>query len=315
MTLLRSIGAVAGASGDGPIDWNAVTEAATAATPPGNPDVGEDERAGIVADVRAASRAIDDATTLTVTTPESVVCQDRHQWIRANVGTFRRVLEPLETRPVFLPGVASRTNTATMAVTLSFLGRNVLGQYDPMLFSEDEPDLYLVLPNLREAAETLDVGYERFRRWIVFHEVTHAVEFGAAPWLVDRLEDRIERAVTALAEGDLDTGAIRDVDTAMTVVEGYAEFVMDRTFDAPVEDLREKLDERRQGGGPIAVLVRRLLGLGIKRRQYERGRQFFDAVADARGVEATTAVWRDPEALPNSREITDPARWIARVDP
>lgn len=315
MTLFRSIGAVATASGDGPIDWDAVTEAATAGTPPGRLDVGNGERARIAADVRSAVRAIREETGLSSPTLESIELQDRHHWIRANVSTFRRVLAPVETRPVFLPGLANRANTGTMAVVLSFLGRNVLGQYDPTLFSEAEPDLYLVYPNLREAATTLEVDYERFRRWIVFHEVTHAVEFGAAPWLADRLETRIERAVGALGEGELDTGAIRDVDATMTVIEGYAEYVMDRAFDAPAADLREKLDARRRGGGPITVILRRLLGLGIKRRQYERGRRFFEDVEDARGVESTTAVWRDQAAFPTAHEITRPERWIDRVDP
>jgi uncharacterized protein (DUF2342 family) len=225
------------------------------------------------------------------------------------------VLAPLEERPVLFPGIAGRANTATMATLLSVLGRYVLAQYDPVLLGDDEPRLYFVLPNLRHAAETLDVDYPRFRRWIAFHEVAHAAEFEAAPWLVPHLEGRVERAVSALAEGDLDTGAIRDLDAAMTVVEGYAEFVMDRAFDQRADDLREKLDARRRSGGPLVVLVRRLLGLGIKRRQYERGRAFFDAVAEARGIEATGAVWRDADALPRPREIAEPGRWIDRVDP
>ncbi len=37
--------------------------------------------------------------------------------------------------------------------------------------------------------------------------------------------------------------------------------------------------------------MRRLLGLGMKRRQYERGKAFFDTVADARGVAAAGRVW------------------------
>jgi uncharacterized protein (DUF2342 family) len=55
--------------------------------------------------------------------------------------------------------------------------------------------------------------------------------------------------------------------------------------------------------------------MGLKRRQYERGREFFEAVADARGVEAAAAVWRGPEYLPSDEEIDDPAAWIERVDP
>jgi uncharacterized protein (DUF2342 family) len=52
----------------------------------------------------------------------------------------------------------------------------------------------------------------------------------------------------------------------------------------------------------------------MKRRQYERGREFFDAVADARDVEAAGAVWDSPDNLPTDEELDDPDRWLARVD-
>ena len=315
MTFLRSLGALASASGDGPIDWDAVVDAATASVPPGSIELDADERAAFADDVRAAHRGVEAASGLSFTVPSPIEVQNRHHWIEANVTTFERVMAPIEDRPVLLPGVANRINTATMATVLSVLGRYVLGQYDPVLFGDDEPRLYFVLPNLRHAADTLDVDADRFRRWIAFHEVAHAAEFEAAPWLVPHVEERVERAVTALSEGDLDTGAIRDVDVTMTAVEGYAEFLMDRAFDRDADDLREKLDARRRGGGPLVILVRRLLGLGIKRRQYERGKAFFDAVAEARGDRAAAAVWRAASALPTERELDQPERWLARVDP
>ena len=315
VTFLRSIGAVAAASGDGLIDWDAALDAATAATPPGSIELDADEQAAIADDVRAAHAAIEAASGSDFAVPSPVEVQNRHHWMEANVDIFRQALGPLEDRPVLLPGVAGRVNTATMATLLSVLGRYVLGQYDPRLFDDGPPRLYFVLPNLRHAATVLDVEEARFRRWIAFHEVAHAAEFEAAPWLVPYLEGRIERTVAALGAGDIDTGAIRDLDAAMTAVEGYAEFVMDRAFDDRADDLREKLDARRRSGGPLLAIVRRLLGLGLKRRQYERGKAFFDAVAEARGEAAVGAVWRDEDALPRPREIENPERWIARVDP
>jgi putative hydrolase len=100
----------------------------------------------------------------------------------------------------------------------------------------------------------------------------------------------------------------------MTAVEGYAELLMDRAFDEEYADLREKLDERRRGRGPIARLARRLLGLGLKRRQYERGAKFFRAVADARGVGAASKVWERPENLPTDAELDQPSLWLRRVE-
>jgi uncharacterized protein (DUF2342 family) len=205
-----------------------------------------------------------------------------------------------------------------MAFALGFLARNVLGQYDPLLLA-DEPaadhGLYFVHPNVVAVAADLDVEYPRFRRWIAFHEVTHAAEFGAAPWLSEYLESRVERGIDGLTAGGFDRDAFAELQTAMTAVEGYAELLMDRAFDDEYADLRRKLDERRGGGGPVQRLSRRLLGLGLKRQQYERGAAFFERVADERGVDAASAVWDRPEALPTRREIDEPTAWLARVDP
>ena len=209
-------------------------------------------------------------------------------------------------------------NTGSMAFALGFLARNVLGQYDPLLLA-NEPDadhgLYFVHPNIVRVASTLNVEMSRFRRWIAFHEVTHAAEFGAAPWLPEYLESRVERGVDGLSVGGFDPAAFAELQTAMTAVEGYAEMLMDRAFDGKYADLRRKLDARRGGGGPVQQLARRLLGLGLKRRQYERGADFFSHVADARGIEAASAVWNGPEALPTDAELDDPEAWLARINP
>jgi uncharacterized protein (DUF2342 family) len=201
-----------------------------------------------------------------------------------------------------------------MSLSLAFLANNVLGQYDPLLLADGEPHkLYFVHPNIQKVAGMLSVDTDRFRRWIAFHEVTHAAEFGAAPWLPGRLERAVQDAVDGLGEGTLDRDALRSLDTTMTAVEGYAELVMDRAFDDEYADLREKLEARRRGQGPLSKLMRRFLGLGMKRQQYERGKAFFDHVADARGVEAAAVVWRSPSHLPTAAEIDDPDRWLTRV--
>jgi putative hydrolase len=100
----------------------------------------------------------------------------------------------------------------------------------------------------------------------------------------------------------------------MTAVEGYAELIMDRAFDEEYADLRAELAARRQGRGPIQTLFRRALGIDRKRKQYERGKDFFDAVADERGVAAAGRVWEGPDYLPTDAEIEDPALWLSRVD-
>ncbi|MFC7199031.1 zinc-dependent metalloprotease [Halospeciosus flavus] len=314
MSLYESVQAVASASGDETVDWDAVARAAKAATDPGRIELSPDDEQAYAADVRAARERIRDVSALSFDVPETVEIQNRHHWIDANVETFRRVVAPLEDQRVAFEDAARTLNTATTAAALAFVSRHVMGQYDPLLLGEsDVHRLYFVHPNLLRAADELDVDFPRFRRWIAFHEVTHAAEFGAAPWLDDYLAERVQAGMEAFAEHRFDSEPFRELNRAMTAVEGYAELLMDEAFDDDYDDLRRKLDERRGGGDPITKLFRRLLGFQLKREQYERGRAFFEAVVDARGVEAAGRVWDDPAFLPTEAELENPSAWLARV--
>ncbi|KZN22859.1 hypothetical protein A4G99_17305 [Haladaptatus sp. R4] len=315
MNLYRSVRAVTGASGTGPIDWTAVADAAKAATDPGSIDLSPAEQDGYATDVRDARNRVREVSGVSFDVPSTVEIQNRHHWIDANIATFERVMEPIEEYgPDVLPGIARVVNTGTMTFMLSLLGNNVLGQYDPLLLAEgDDHALYFVHPNIARTAEELEVDADRFRRWIAFHEVTHAAEFGAAPWLSDYLESEMESGIEALAHGEVDRDAFQQLDTAMTAVEGYAELLMDEAFDDEYEDLREKIEARRKGMNPLSKLMRRMLGLGMKRRQYERGKAFFEHIVSARSVEVATRVWEKPDNLPTDDELEHPERWLARV--
>ncbi|MFW5949856.1 MAG: zinc-dependent metalloprotease [archaeon] len=314
MNVIESVRVITRSSGSGPIDWVAAAEAAKTSTDPGSLSLSAADREAYAADVRAAREAVGAVTGATFDLPDSIQIFDRHHWIDANVVTFERIMAPVETRAKTIPGIARTINTGTMAVTLAFLGRNVLGQYDPVLLADDPHELYFVDPNIVSVAGSLEVPVDRFRRWIVFHEVTHAAEFEAAPWLPDYLESRLEGAVADLSKGRLDAEAFAELDTAMTAVEGYAELLMDRAFDRQYEDLRDALERRRRGRGPLGQLMRRLLGLGLKRRQYERGKEFFEVVADERGIVGAGAVWERPANLPTNAELDEPSLWLDRVE-
>jgi uncharacterized protein (DUF2342 family) len=313
VNLFRAARAVADTEGEGPVDWTAVSTAAHAATDAGDLTLSEAERDGYADDVADARDGIREAANIDFDLPHSVQIQNRHHWIDANIGTFERLLGPLDAQASLAPSLTRTANTGSMAVTLGFLANNVLGQYDPLLLGDGDHELYFVHPNIEKVAESLDVDRDRFRRWIAFHEVSHAAEFGAAPWLGPHLEDKMEDAVSELAAGHIDREALRELTVTMTAVEGYAELVMDRAFDREYEDLRKKLDARRQNAGPISGLIRKLLGFDMKRQQYERGKEFFDAVADARGVAAAGIVWEDPDNLPTDEELDDPSLWLSRV--
>lgn len=318
MGLYRSVRAVAGATGDGAVDWDAVEDAAQGATDPARLDLSQDERGAYARDVRAARDRVRSISGIEFDIPNEVTVQDRHHWIAANIGTFRRILAPLDDVGTRLPEVSRVVNTGSMAAALAFLGNNVLGQYDPLLLTDgDDHELYVVHPNVVETATELDVEVERFRRWIIFHEVAHAAEFGAAPWLAGYLEDRVQSSVSSIQDGTLrmvqSNTHLAELDLAMTAVEGYAELLMDRAFDREYADLRAKLEARRRGGGPITKILQRLFGIGLKRRQYERGSVFFEHIVESRGMTGAAVVWDRPENLPTDEELEDPDRWIARV--
>ena len=313
MSLFRAALAVAESEGDGPVDWTAVGSAAQAATDPGELTLSAADREDYAADVADARDGIRAAAGVDFDLPDTIQIQNRHHWIDANIDTFRRLLGPLEDKSMLAPSVARTANTGSMAVTLGFLANNVLGQYDPLLLGDGDHELYFLHPNIAAIADTLDVELDRFRRWIAFHEVAHAAEFGTAPWLSTHLEQRMEETVSKLAAGRFDRSSFAELNATMTAVEGYAELVMDRAFDREYADLRAKLDDRRRNVGPVSRFVRRLLGFGMKRRQYERGKTFFDAVADERGISGAAVVWEAPENLPTDEELDDPAKWLARV--
>ena len=98
MSLYRSVQAVTGASGDGPVDWTAVADAAKAATDPGDVDLPAAEREAYATDVREARDRVREVTALDFELPDRVEIQHRHHWVDANIATFERLMAPVESQ-------------------------------------------------------------------------------------------------------------------------------------------------------------------------------------------------------------------------
>ncbi|MFP4590476.1 MAG: zinc-dependent metalloprotease [Halobacteriales archaeon] len=314
MNLARSLRAIRSADGDRLVDWTAAATAASASTPRGDLDLAREERERYATAVDTAHAAVERTLAREVVLPPTVEVLDRHHWIDRTATSFGRIVDPALSGVSHHP-VARTVNTATASVTLGLLARRVVGQYDPALVGDPgDRALYLVHPNLASVAGKLEVDPDRFRRWVVHHELAHAAEFSVAPWLVGHLEAQIERALDSLSTGRLDRDAVAELDRTMTAVEGFAELVMDEAMAEDVGDLRERLEARRAGVNPLVQLLDWALGLATKRRQYERGRTFFRAVHDARGIDGAMAVWSAPEALPTTDELERPQAWLRRMD-
>jgi coenzyme F420 biosynthesis associated uncharacterized protein len=241
---------------------------------------------------------------------------------------------------------------AEAGVAVGYAARRVLGQYDLSLVADRPPRLLFVVPNLAEAHRQLGEEADVFLLWIAVHETTHAFQFAAVPWLRPHLAGLVNELVTAASRG-LDHralgGAVRRLLTSdprqtvrnilrgelprllagpeqaatldrlqatMTIVEGYAEHVMDAAGGErgpAFERLRTRMQARRGGPGGLGEAIARVLGLDLKLRQYALGREFCQAVSSQEGVDALNLVWSGPDALPSARELERPRDWLRRA--
>lgn len=249
-------------------------------------------------------------------------------------------------------GVARAGAGVEVGLATGYLGQRVVGQYDVALIGPVRtPRLLFVGPNLASARKRLDVEHGLFLRWIAMHEATHALQFAAVPWLREhiggiaqelfaaaaievkpsdllkrllRLDPReLMRSVTSgeiisVLWGPEQRVSMQRLAAAMTVVEGYAEHVMDAVgerLDPAYAELRRRLEHDRDRRGLLDQIVSKLLGLDLKLAQYRRGKAFCDQIAAEAGIARLNRVWSGAEALPSAEELDEPGRWLERVGP
>ena len=239
---------------------------------------------------------------------------------------------------------------AEVGLAVGYLSQRVIGQYDVALIGPArEPRLLFVGPNLSSARARLEVDRDLFLRWIALHETTHAVHFSSVPWLREHIggiaEELFEKAAVevkpaeilgklarlnprellrSVKSGELATLLLpedqrRLVDrltSVMTMVEGYAEHVMDAVgdqLDPGYGELRRALDRDRERRGLLDSIVSKVLGLEMKMAQYRRGKAFADEVVRSHGIRTLNRAWSGPDALPRPEELDAPDRWVERV--
>jgi coenzyme F420 biosynthesis associated uncharacterized protein len=129
----------------------------------------------------------------------SVHVIDRPTWVRANVASFRQLLDPV------LSKLASRRSTSGLAAgpltswsqqvagaelgtMLGWMGGRVLGQYDLLVRggagdAGADGAVYLVGPNLATLEQRFGFDPIEFRTWVLIHELTHRAQFTGVPWM------------------------------------------------------------------------------------------------------------------------------------
>jgi coenzyme F420 biosynthesis associated uncharacterized protein len=243
-------------------------------------------------------------------------------------------------------GVGGKVTGAEVGTLTAFFASRILGQYD--LAPDGTPRLLLVAPNVLHTESQLGVDAADFRLWICLHEETHRVQFTAVPWLRRHVIDSARRLSLDLAPdpeqfgeqirqiahnlpGALRSGGngvtdvfataqqraeIAKVTAIMSLLEGHAEVVMDDVGPAivpSVQYIRARFQRRREEVTGVDKVLRRLLGLEAKMRQYRDGAVFVRAVTALVGIDGFNAVWTSPQTLPLPEEIENPATWVKRV--
>ena len=200
------------------------------------------ELRGLTAVVQQPVRELTGLTSQGDVGPVAVV--DRPGWIKANVGGFRVVLEPLAEklaeRSNAMPAagsvfgtIGSRATGMQAGLILAYLSSRVLGQYELFLPPGEGGStangangangngsansngasangasvgrLTLVAPNIVMVERELGVDPHDFRRWVCLHEETHRVQFTSVPWLRGYVQGMMTEFLLA---SDLDAGAI-----------------------------------------------------------------------------------------------------------
>jgi len=339
------------------------------------------ELRGLTAVVQQPVREVTGLTSQSAAGPVAVV--DRAGWIRANVGGFRVVLEPLAEKLAersnsvpaagsVLGAVGSRVTGVQAGLILAYLSSRVLGQYELFLppaegaaaangsspngageaTAADSPSvgrLTLVAPNIVMVERELGVNTHDFRRWVCLHEETHRVQFTSVPWLREYVQGMMTEFLLA---SDLDPGAILErlraaagavagavrggdgeslveamqtpaqralldkLTAVMTLVEGHGDYVMDAVGPQvvpSVAEIRERFNARRGSAGRVEQILRRILGIDLKMKQYAEGSRFVRTVVEEVGMPGFNRVWTSPETLPTRAELAHPADWLARV--
>lgn len=241
---------------------------------------------------------------------------------------------------------------AQIGILLGYMSTKILGQFDILLPRTDGSRIYMVLPNLDSIIEDYDLQRDEFLLWVATHEVAHQVEFGV-PWVRRRFTRLVEEAIgqieidpDAIADrftnidltnvdslenvfGDpagmlgvmftpADAERIAELHTFMTVLEGYAEHVMDEAISDVVPSIsamREVLARHRADRSTSEKLLERLLGLDLKRKQYAQGEEFCRAVVHDSGLETLNKMWESENNLPTADELEMPQMWQLRMEP
>ncbi|MBC7229971.1 MAG: zinc-dependent metalloprotease [Actinobacteria bacterium] len=370
LPLYRSLRRAFLEGGDGMVDWEQAREIAVlvAQSEPAAPPRAAPPREDFEAMKGRSEELVREYSRLEPREPLGpLMVFDRPDWIDANLESFRLIFEPLaesygrtigkleeQRRKPLRAGRALTQGvlTAQLGMVMGYLARNVLGQFDLGLpRPEDGGRLYIVYPNLLKAEEKMRLVPEDFRLWITLHEVTHAFEFAANPWIKGYLRSLMERYFGSVSlrleemgmrlrprelrdsvrlneiinQGGLisvlhtpeQREILASIQAFMSLVEGYSNLVMDLAGKEVIpsfQAMSAAFRRRREGKSGAERFVERMLGFDLKLQQYQVGELFCREVAEKKGIDFLNRAWKRKEYLPTAEEIRYAFRWIERME-
>lgn len=185
----------------------------------------------------------------------------------------------------------------TQFTAVPWLRDHIEGEIQSFL-GETEMDASTVIERIREAAQSFASGGPKDA-----NDAEDEPDEGRS--LVDLVQTPAQREI------------LTRLTAVMSLLEGHADYVMDGVGPdvvATVAEIREKFQQRRaSGAGRLDQVLRKVLGLDAKLRQYKDGERFVRAVVDEVGMDGFNRVWTSPNTLPTKLEIAKPADWVARV--
>lgn len=297
---------------------------------------------GYVAEITGLTGAAEDASAT------EMLVVDRRGLVRGVVGAIQSLAASLWEHDE-LPWAARQVASAQVGALTGFLAYRMLGQYDPFHVSPDGQTgrILLAAPNVLRFERELDADPRDFHLWVALHEVTHAVQFAAAPWLPGWIKGRLAALAQAQPEpggpGELlaafkhlpdlfaeevrpqlatpllspdQSRVLADLAATMSLLEGHSDVIMDAVgpkLVKTVEQLRPKFDARRVAQGRFERALRRMAGIEAKTAQYVQGAAFVRASLAELGHEGFNAVFASPQALPSAAELDNPRAWTTRL--
>lgn len=269
---------------------------------------------------------------------------DRRTWVQV-AGDSMAKLDPTPMpRTSRLPVVAG---SLLAAVGMRAMAPWVRSGYDPLMHGGA---VVLLAPNIVNFEQRYDLDSLDYRRWVALRSLIRAAQYTAAPWLVQRLEGRMQDLLASLDSGrgtwqqlarvfhgvravvradnsyDENAGwgegaaaeAIAQVVRDQAVLDAHLDLILDSVTPAmlpSVHRIRAKTTRPRRINAIGVAFAVRLTRPAVVRETRRLARYFVRSLAARGGNALLNELFSAPDHLPSQLELADPMIWCARCAP